>query len=482
MPNPLPRILCPIFALALLCGCEPKERFAWSPNGERAAVIVKDQLRLADGDGHWLAALKPGDPALEDLVVSELAWLPDGRGVVVHQTGHARDWSAIREQLPTEERETIEALADRLPEVLEALVVIHGESTDFETLLTSLVPDEFLISVAAFQLAWAKDPDGVKASLQKAPQALAELDDIDDDDLRFGVNQIALVSLNEERTAFEDSSLILRSLRDCQTLRVSPDGNRLAVGRKVGDHDEIDLEIIDLPGGARHPLVKGITPAFDWSREGDSLVFLTPLSGEGSRLMRLQRASADTASKKENNTPETEQLATVLVPFSPRVAVLPDDRVLFSGQPVTLPSAGADPNEQPRLFTVPAHGGPVVTVPTPEGALPMNLGYFVPSPDGRRVAVVESETDAVAVVDLTGGKSQLISSPHLGWKCRTLPGWKSDGEMSYAEVDPVSGKISWRLWREGETGSRNLSEDWPPDSLNEWLEKKEPKSEHIANP
>ena len=167
------------------------------------------------------------------------------------------------------------------------------------------------------------------------------------------------------------------------------------------------------------------------------------------------------------------ELAYAIVAFAPRLAVLPDGSILFASHPAPLPAAAEDLGENPRLYRLPADGGAPVAVPTEEGALPMDLGYFVPSPDGSRVAVVESGTDAVAVIDLESGKSELVAGPHPGWKSRVLPSWRNAEEFTYATGDEETGRVRWMLWKDGE--SRDLAKGWPEKITQGWMESRKTK-------
>ena len=140
-----------------------------------------------------------------------------------------------------------------------------------------------------------------------------------------------------------------------------------------------------------------------------------------------------------------EDLAYALIPFTPRLAVLPDGDVLFASQPSNLPVRGGEPAVSARLYRISAKGGDPAPVPTAEGALPMDLGHFVPSPDGRKVAVVESGTDAVAVVDAN--------------------------ELTFPALDPATGSVRWVLLHDEKI--EVLSADWPGEATAGWLEFKE---------
>lgn len=87
-------------------------------------------------------------------------------------------------------------------------------------------------------------------------------------------------------------------------------------------------------------------------------------------------------------------------------------------------------------------------------------------------AVVESDSDALVVVNLDTGGMDLVSAPHPFWKCRTLPSWRNDTELTFAALDD-SGKIQWMLHKT-KGDFKNLSKTWPERATEAWLEYKPP--------
>lgn len=195
------------------------------------------------------------------------------------------------------------------------------------------------------------------------------------------------------------------------------------------------------------------------------------------RLQRIEVTKADGSLRVQRTTTEENpdelpgpvNLALALMPTSPRVVALPDGRVLFASQPVTFPAKGEGLEVALLLFTVTGDGKTVSPVPTAPGDLPANLGWFAVSPDGKKVAVVESDTDAVAVVEIDSGKTEIISPVHPSWQCRTMPAWKSSTELTFAALK--DGAPKWMLWKQGE-GVRSISDSWPAEATRKWLEEK----------
>ena len=121
-----------------------------------------------------------------------------------------------------------------------------------------------------------------------------------------------------------------------------------------------------------------------------------------------------------------------------RLAVLPDGRILFASVPLALPLATPAVPGIARLFLIdPAQGKDArpVAVPADPQSLPGTLQFLAVPPDGKRVALVDGRKDAVAVLELATGKVDVVF-PDLGWKCRTLPAWRSNDQLALAALPP----------------------------------------------
>ncbi|MCB1076287.1 MAG: PD40 domain-containing protein [Verrucomicrobiae bacterium] len=452
------------FVSLFWCSCQPEERFAWSPDGNYAAVIINDQLHLADATGRLVAARHNEAGKEEENDVRKVEWLPDGGGLVMHEIKVFRDWNILRDQLPEEEVKAVEALTVNMPQRIESAAILLGSDAELGDLISRLSLESKVVNLSAFQLACSLDRAAIEVALKDSPSARAQLEKIDEGSPGFPVHEISIELLDPDRTRFVESRPVLRSLRGIQGLALAPDGKSVAVEWQTEHPERFDLEIVGLANGSRREIAKGITSAFAWSPDGESLVFLESLSAQGGHLMRLMWQSLKAAGDAE-----TRSLATVLIPFAPRVVVLPDNSVLFAGQPIILPASGRDPERQPRLFLLSLPDAEIREVFTPPGSLPMDLGSFVPSPDGSKVAIVESGSDAVAIVNLETGSSELLGDSHPGWKCRTLPAWRTSNALTYAVLAKNGEQIDWIL-REEDGETHRLSAAWPKGATSGWLE------------
>lgn len=458
--------------LAVLCGCEPQERAQWSPDGSRAAILSDSRLYLADASGTLSEPFPNQDEEPGRWIVDAFGWLPDGSGLIVHRVRIAPDWESVRNHLPTADSAQVERLASRVPDLLRAAVVLHGDADRADLLLSKFEQDGALVFVNALRLALANDAEAVHAALAEAPRALASLDPgAGEEVVGFVLHETALVRPESDKAG----TVLARSLRGADSLRVSPRHPFAACAVKTGQpgqSNRCDLEILPLDGSPAVLVARGVTRAYDWTPDGESLVVMTPLSPEGGgTLMKIERRRVLDKAGQPVAESKPDELAYALVPFAPRLVVLPDGSILFASQPGSLPALAGQPGEGPRLYRLPAEGGEPVAIPTDEGALPMDLGYFVPSPDGRRTAVVESATDAVAVIDLESGRSKLVSPPHPGWKTRLLPSWRGAEEFTYAAPDPAGRRVRWMRWKDGK--STDLGASWPEGIAAAWLEFKE---------
>lgn len=468
-----------------LCACEPKERAVWSPDGRSAAVVIEHELHFTDDKGD-LTGPPTGEAGAADTdrtLVEKVAWSGDGNSLVVHRIRLAPRWEELSPLLPTAEAERVEAVAARIPELLRSAVVFHGDRDRIDPILDRLAGGENELLHNALHLALAKNRSAVADALTDAPKAWRSIagKTEEGETAGFYLHELALVRRGEDG-GWKVAETFGHSLRGIVSMAISPTFPVLAVSRvdRAGGEKGHDLEWIHLDGSARGTIASGISPAFSWMPDGRGLVMLAPVgTGQGPLLRVLRRDLLDAEGRplaeegeEGDDVARTRELALAIQPFAPRLAVLPGGEVLFASQPGSLPMKGGETVRQPRLYLVPGEGGEIREVPTGEGALPMDLGYFVLSPDGRRLAVVESGSDAVAVIDLASGASELVSGPHPGWKCRSLPSWKSSDELSFAALDPTTDTARWLLWKEGEEELISLSDDWPTGSTAGWLEYK----------
>lgn len=465
-----------IFLLTLsLSGCIPSERFWWAPDGERAVVVLDGQLHLVGENGQLGESIAMEGGGVDFAVLDGVDWFSDSSGFVAHRAFAVERWVDFVPLISGDEVERIEQISEVVPDLLRSAVILGGDAGNLNALLNRIdgARPDFVRN--AFLLSLERRADSVTGALSKAPKASANLEAYLEEVHGFFVHEIVSVSLDHE-TGTTDFTVLHRSVEALASPKISPQFPLVAFARISPNSKKlVSVEVVSADGGATTVCAKRVHPAFDWSVDGLSLTTMVPAAGEG---FLTQIKSTRLLDSQGDWLPRPMRIASNIVasvmPFVPRIETLPDGDLLFASRNGDFPVVNADAPFEASLYRFSMKDGKLSRIPTSPGALPMNLGFFVASPDGERVAVVESETDVMAVVELATGKSEFVSPPHKNWKCRTLPNWKSAGEVSFAALDSSTRRIEWRVWKTS-GGTRPLSAGWPEGSTAGWLEKSEQK-------
>lgn len=489
--------LCCVLLMFVLSGCFPEERIWWSPQGDRAIIRVEDVLHLMSADGALGAPLL-GGASVKDWAVQTLTWLPDGTGFLCARTRKVRTWEETQHLVAAEECKQVEQW---LPAVLPTLEGIIAQNTSLEKLgqlISATAERDRLLFTAALRVVFETQRGEVERVLKKLPQALAIITELTDAETGFDVQELCVVQLDQPTTAPPRS--LLRALLTMPVIpKVSPKHAVVAFLQLRDDKKTVDLKVMTLDGTATLTVEQDIsTGAFEWMPDGCSLIFTTAMGKADDSIQMIRHITALQSSgalmkprhdKQPDGSllkidgpdrlPDPKTLAMAILPAHQTLQALPDGRILFASQPITLPAVGAGPELAPQFYLIGADLRSVQAIPTVPGDLPTDLNFFVASPDGRHIAVVEEGTDAVALVEVNTGKTTLISPPHPGWRCETVPAWKSANELTFAGLDETSKVPGMMLWT-ASGGVRSLSTSWQPKNTSDWLSESksaEPKKE-----
>ncbi len=480
------RLCLLLIALCGLDSCFPEERVWWSPQGDRAIVQIENHLHLVTANGELGPAL---EVSLEKAVVKTVSWLPDGSGFVCHRERAVASWEEICQIIPTAESAAVEQMMPAVLPVLEAAAKLAEGADSLESVASVMPMIEKKRFAIAVKRMFQRDAAAVEKLLLALPKGTEIVESMRKEGAAFQVSELCVVKL-------ADKTLATSLSRTCSLLspplmpKVSPKHDVVAFLTLDEKEESASLMALPLDGGPALTVARGVSGTFDWMPDGRALVFMAPIGSDGEKLQSIHRISVvqengalmkpryeeqkDGSSKlikAPDRMPEPVMLATAIMLNHPHMQALADGRVLFASQPAVLPAAGTGPELEPRLYVISADGKEVSPIATASGDLPTNLGYFAASPDGKLVAVVESETDAVAVVKLSSGKTQIISPPHPRWQCETIPAWKSATELTFAALHGTAQEPKWMLWSEG-AGLRCISAKWPATATAKWLEQK----------
>lgn len=473
-----------LLALTLLLGgCLPEDRVWWSPNGQEAAVLSEGALYLVKPDTA-LGDPLTGGTADKSTTPKAVSWLPDGSGFVLYRERKISSWEEMSSLVAPAQVSKINLLALTIPALLEGAGKLADKSLDAEALLSSAVSgdaDDYLIALLC---AYKNSKDTVGKLLSQLPKGNELLEKLNGADSSFTLYELCLVTIQDGRENGSPQSLA-RSLYAMALPKVSPKQKAVAWLQMNANGRSAALEVITLDGREHLTVCESAKASFDWSPDGRSLVFASPVGSKDDSLAKIQQSvviqesgalmKKDAAAGTPDTLPAPTDLGMAILLDPPRLQALPDGSILFASQPAVLPAAGSGPEIDPRLFTVSADGKEMKSIPSAPGALPTNLSFFVASPDGKLAAVVESGNDTVAVVDLATGSLEVISPAHQDWQCRTMPAWKSASELTFAALGKT-GSPEWMLWSKA-GGVRPISTKWPTEATAKWLKKEEPKKD-----
>jgi len=450
-----------VAALLLATGCnEVEERMEWSPDGTRAVMRLGDGLCLVDANGNISSPLVSN--------VESAAWLPDSQGLVLLRELTVTTWADAERLLPPEETATVKSLAKGLPDLLKAgLAAADGDSGAIEQKFFKPLKwegSEVLSPTILYLL------DTQPAALRQAFQGCKDPAKLEADLTGDSTTKVAEVSvlLLAGNQPSGPPRAIERTLIGLQQPLPSPSAPVVAFAR--GD----SLVVAPLDGGTNRALVADKIRSYDWAPDGKSLVYAVRLSEGGSGDIELARIERRTAIDASGALVAGKALPLALTAstFTPRVRCLPDGRVLFAGFGMQLPVPATAPQEAHFFLVDPSQGtnAAPVAVPSPPGALPQELAYFAVSPDGRQIAIAESGSDAVAVLDVATGELEVVS-PKRGGKSRVLPAWHGADELYFGAL-PESSSTRPELfrWRKGNT-PQIFSRGWTDEAVGTLLEK-----------
>jgi len=428
-----------LLALLLAGGCRVEERMVWSPDGSRAAVLLPQGLCLMDPNGTL------SSPVANN--VTAAAWLPNGQGLVLRREISVTNWTDAVRLLPPAEIATVESLARGMIDVMKgALAAAGGDASAVDEKFFKPLHIEMSEYLSAILLCLR---DTRPAELRQAVQGVRDWEKMLSEPVEVKANELSILQL-----AGNSTRVLERTIQELGEAHPSPDGRAVAFLRRS------TLSVAPLDGGTNRVCVaENVVGDFDWTPDGKALVYAVRLhekwEANAVNLVRIERRAVEG---------EALPLASASVAFLPRVRCLTDGRVLFASLALQLP-APANAAQEARFYLVdPAQR--IETVPSPAGALPAELGSFALSPDGRQVAVVESGSDVVAVLDLASGALEVVS-PKRNGKCRTLPSWRNANELYFAALPQA--RPEWLRWTKG-NAPHVISRQWTDESVKNLIE------------
>lgn len=486
-PRPLVLLALALAALCVLPGCVP-ERVVWSPDGSRAAVIASDGLRLCDPNGKLGEPLLPGQ-------IQRVAWLPDGKHLVVVRTAVCPTWNDVVQLVPGYSQRIRDSAAARVK-----LVAAGGDEAALQN------PDNWnTADQARLMVLYLRDKD---------PTLRKDLADHWDKiaDLSYDIPVCEVYDLSSGEARKQGQTLMHGPMNWSMEVRPSPTGAAVAITMWDGKNDaSFTMVSATTFGPDDDALPVGETCAYpDWSPDGKALFFLAPSKQQWGPLTRSQditdkdrfgfRAMLPVSGDKSADVrfgtlvrrtligedgkliehyaklPPAEDLAGLVYEPMGRVRAAKDGRIFFTSRDVQLPATAADLPTQQSLFFIQPGKQSTVSRAAPrsvEAALGNQLSLFELSPDDAFIAV-PSDHGQISILNVAKGEVQRVQPiedrTSNDWTLQSIPTWRSATELTF--VRPVKEGAAERevvLHSLTDNSEKTLSATWPAPARDGWL-------------
>ncbi|MEA3207621.1 MAG: hypothetical protein QOE70_678 [Chthoniobacter sp.] len=461
------------FAAIFLAGCGPDEFVLWSPDGQHA-YVNGEQALLVDGAGRMLGPVF----GREERVAG---WLPDSLRIIVVRTADPRSWDEYAQLLGPERAAFVTLLAQQLSGLITNF---HDDWTTFGAAPAVKAWKEYLefrgedIDSVVYYL--DQKQSGLLAPLVEATARIVDEKREDTTGLFFSkgphLPHINELHLRDALPSDAPADQLLLRLPDAISWACSsPLGRSIAFVSQVSGEKQLFVVAI-APNGTPIPVDPGVEFAA-WSSDGRNLAYArtaTPKRSQAGNLalgtitsVTVCTPSGDVLPKPEGNVDH----AGLKLPERPRVAWLPDGRILFASARLTLPATIDETPQRLTLFAVLPTSPTAIDSLVPDqvqAQLPGRVDCFVLSPDGKKVAIPD-DSGAVSVLFLETGTIMALQAeiPNLGRNSTysaMSPAWRTSDELSYvvpagdSAASPARGEVVIATLH---GGKHTISKAWP---------------------
>ncbi|HOA73579.1 MAG TPA: hypothetical protein PLQ89_12730 [Phycisphaerae bacterium] len=449
----------------------------WSPDGQQAVIVGRDQTYVASFDGKLSA------PAPASFV--QVAWFADSKRLVGVQPKSLMTWAEIQPYLSSDQRARIMELA----EPFRRQVLAHeGSWEGWRPELNTDVSDREIIQLWVYIR--EQHPEELQRKLGDAWEQFSKLG--------LPLGQLRLCEVDE---TLRPGRVLVETLDDIATdsLHVSPDGSKIAyvlrnvrvaedrsskTGGTISDAGGT-LMVLALQEGAQPQVVESFAAAgSDFTADSRSLVYATtkPVPQGGNLVLGSieRRSIADENGRVRVGEPE--QLVGIIYFPQTRIVCLDDGEILFSAINLVLPMAMAESPKGPTLFSIrPEARATIVPMLTrsAEATAPtaaFEHGAFDVRPDGGAVTMLgNGRAGEVGWYTFATGRLEYVATDNEEWELLERPAWRNNEELSL--VAPPGhpwgspNRPELILYNIKTKQARCISRNWPDELMNGWKEK-----------
>lgn len=442
-----------VASMFLLTGCIESGKFAWNADGSEAALCANDGLRFCDATGKLSQTqLKTPD---------ELAWMKDGKHLIVVTHIDGLTWNEVSAQLPAARRALVEAQGDMFAKMAQQPGVSAAE---FGKQLHGKISHDALNEILLYLK--AKHDDELKTVFGK-------------DWANYEINPASMYTLATYLHAGEklaDEQVLWRNTKVLAAPRACPTGD----GRMIVVQDSRNLYLL-APGAEPRLLVEGCSRYCDWSADGKYVYFFLESSEDKTPdwVARIDTtklsAGKDTASAAGKGTTsaagkDIEQLVALKHYKDARVRCLPDGRLLLATAEATQKTKpdilGRKTIYAETLYTL-APGSSIAEELGHSNEFVNKCGYcsFEVSPDLSKVVLATENGSIKLLPTLPHAGSVKEISPNNNNPSPFAPCFRTSDELCFASGQPKGDSRDVVLYNLKTGAKTNLSAGWAKSAI-----------------
>jgi len=453
-----------------ILGCLPK-RVTWSPDGQRGVFVSEANFYMIDHD-------HPDQPLPVAKDISRVAWLSDSKHFVAVCATPIRKWEDLKTQLSVSDRDELVAKAEKLNEDMKEY---KGKWDDFRS--SQGITDGELVAA----MIYLRDVRGEQLQKVIDKKRWAEIQKLETRLIRLQLYEVK----DNQAVAGE---ILLTALDDIIHISASPKGNYIAYVTQLSDYrfKSIALYVVSIDGKSQPQLVaKGVSQYPCWSPDGQYLIFgQTTLPGMAEenaisigKINRIRVCGKNGKLLKTFDKPE--ELLAVLFWDRIKIYCLPDNKILFSGNELSMPCKMGDAAIRPTLFSYNLQDKQLKPLLTKETharfADGISLGLFELSPDGKHIMLANAGNDVYIYSLESGDIVEVMAENKNQDRLLLSPTWRNADEIClgvYKGTDwgtPDRNEVA--LWSLSKKKGRCISRKWPEEIIDGLLFKPQSKDQ-----
>jgi hypothetical protein len=452
-----------VLSVLLLTACEDPRRVSWSPDGNTAAILTGDGLRISDADGNL------GEPKPD---VELVTWVSDNRHLLTVEYEKVDTWEKFKSL------ETPEDLK-RVMTTATAMLAAAKQSKGNWEVFQQNVGKMTLNREAILFLRDNKEKD--MATLGENWTQVKKTVDV-------GVHRIC--SYTVENKALSERKEIYRTLRDVKEVRVNPIGSAfLLVYKPESDtNTAFTLAVVSMETGKAVTVSRACSAFPDWNSDSMEFYYIEAdllaklREGTESALVpvigSLYRHQIDPVTSELEPESNKARLSRLYFNRNSRVRALADHSLVFSTAPVELPGNDTQIVRKQSLFFVNPGKNAMVSpmIPRDEPDVGGDLMEFFEVNSSGNLIAIPSTKEGTTVYDVRTGSTRRVDGGGFQWSRRLafMPTWRNESElclgMKPVKAAPESEQNEVVLWNSSDEGVRPISEKWPATARKKLLD------------